>query len=596
LPKQTPKEQVKKLLTTPEDWLAALEPPEIASSSIWGEERVSLEQWLYEPAFMNLRGIRLSQVQMDAMVAKDDPDPRTNKYVEFVMEWGKGSGKDFISALSALRQCYTLLCLRNPYDYYGLARGTGIQLLNVAYVKEQAYIIYLGQVKGLLRGSPWFTRRGYEILKATIRLPMEITLISAAADSDAIEGNNLFFSVMDEASAFRDTNLVKAMGKLEGQKVEKSADAIYNVLRTSTNSRFPGVGKVVIISYPRYIDDFTQTKRKENEKLATGWTSGPLPTWEVNPRVSRERLQDDYDRNEELALAMYECKPPFAEDGYVKHPDRFLKAVAMGGSIGLVPPVNEAGQFYEHFRGIPGRYYAIHVDLGLSKDRCGLAVARQGEPVVRKKCPCGGFNFKDVYACQNCGRPIELWAEKELPTCVFTLVKQFAPVPPNKDINFAAVREFILGLRERGHFIWALSYDGWQSVDSRQIMSQVLGKRIVRERWADPTKKPKEQDIVDLLSVDRDTEAYDTLKEFIDDERCFIVPDGGDPNNDENKGPTAMAFREWRKLRIINGKRIDHPLGGSKDIIDAMAGAAYWVAQMPIVHNRRPVMVGWKNK
>ena len=383
--KDNSKEQARKLLTSPSAWLEALEPPEVQSSDTWAEERVDLETWLYDSGYMNLKGIRLSETQMDALVAMDDINPKTNVKIEFVMEWGKGSGKDFISALSGLRQCYSLQCLKNPYDYYGLARNTGIQLVNVAYVKDQANRVYLGQVKGLLKGSRWFTRRGFEVLKSTIRFPQEIEFISAAADGDAVEGNNMFFAVMDEASAFRDTNVVRAMNKAEGQKVERSADAIYRVLRTSTNSRFPGIGKVVIISYPRYIDDFTQVKRKENEKLTTGWTSGPLCTWDVNPRVTREQFADDYARNPELAMAMYECKPPYAEDGYVKNPDRYLRCVANGGRIGLTSPLNEVGQFVQNFVGLPGRYYAIHIDLGLNKDKCGLALARQGEPVKDRK-------------------------------------------------------------------------------------------------------------------------------------------------------------------------------------------------------------------
>src|SRR5579872_1285726 len=586
------------LLTTIDDWFESLPPPSVHFSDTWAEERSPLDVWLYDREYMGLNphrsasGVTLSDKQFGMLEAMDDIDPRTNQKIEFVAEWGKGSGKDFLSALGGLHQTYSLLCLKNPYAYYGLAPNTGFQLVNVAYVKDQAKGVYLNQVKGLLRGSKWFQGK-YDIQSTIIKFDHEIEFISAAADGDAVEGKNMYYAVMDEASAFKDTNVVRAMNKAEGQKTEKAADAIYRVLRTSINSRFPGVGKLVIISYPRYINDFTQTKRKENENTTWGWTSGPLATWEVNPRVKKSDFDVDYARNPEMARAMYECDPPFAVDGYIKSPEFYLKAIAAGGKLGLTKPYNEYGQFENTFYGLTARFYAIHIDLGLNKDKCGFAMARQGNPVTVKRCPCNQFNFREAQACIACGRSQDLWLPIERPTCVFTLIKQFAPTEGEKEINFGDIREYVQAIQQRGHKIWALSYDGWQSVDSRQIMDKVLGKRQVRDRWQDPDKKIKEEDIVKLLSVDRNTEVHDTFKEFVMDGRCFIYPDG-DPLNDEDPSPVCVGYREWRSLRIQNGKKIDHPLGGSKDVIDAMAGAAYWVAQMPLLRERSPNFMGFK--
>lgn len=484
--------------------------------------------------------------------------------------------------------------MRNPYAYYGMATGTGMQIVNVAYVKEQATNVYLKQVKGLLNGSPWFARRGFEITRQRVKFEHDIEFVSTSADGDAAEGQNIFFSVMDEASAFKTSSNVKAMNKADGQKADRDAEAIYKVLRTSANSRFPRVGKVVIISYPRYRDDFTQQKRKENEDSPSGWTSGPYATWDVNPRVTRADFDDDYRKNPEMAAAMYECLPPFSVDGYIKHPERFIAAVAQGMKMGLREPLDDSGAYLSDFHGVPGRYYAIHVDLALNKDKCALALARQGEPIESLKCPCNSFNLHDVAACTHCGRPRNQWIKTELPTMVVELLKYFNPGPGN-DVNFAEVRDEILWLRERGHKLWALSYDGWQSVDSRQIMSDILGTKPLFDRWG---KEIGQQPIVSLLSVDRNTEAHDTLKEFIYDGRFFIYGPTGLKNVDEltaddNQHPVALAFREWRSLRVMNGKKIDHPVGGSKDLVDALAGAALHIARMPIYKMRRPVFGGW---
>lgn len=597
-----------KLLTSVGDWISSLPSPEevTGADADFREQPVDLEKWLYARAYMGLTRIRLSDTQFQFLSAMDDIDPNTNRWTEFVAEWGKGSGKDFICALAALRQVYLLLCLRNPYDYYGLAKGTGIQLVNVAYTKEQAKGVFLNQVKGLLRGSLWFAKHSWAITRTEITFhEHNIVFISGAADGDSIEGNNLFFGLMDEASAFKDTNTIKAMNVEEGSKVMHAADVIYNVLRSSTRSRFPTVGKVVIISYPRYKDDFTQMKRKENEASDSGYTSGPYATWEVNPRVTKEDFAIDYERNPEMAAAMYECNPPWSADGYVKWPERFITAAARGRNMGLESPIDLEGSYSLDFRGKPGRYHAIHVDLALNRDGCALALGYQGEPVERKRCPCNAFNLHDVFHCQRCGRPVEQWRSELLPTCIISLLKLFKPTGEKGEVDFSQVRDEILWIRDRGHKIWALSYDGWQSVDSRQIMSDILGKRKVRDRWG---KNEREEDIVSMLSVDRNTEAHDTLKEMIYDERFFIyapqdfddiVIEEGEKRNqdtlwDKSQDPVAQAFREWRRLKLINGKKVDHPKGGSKDLVDALAGVAYHVSKMPILRDRSPTVRGWQ--
>ncbi len=582
------------LLTGVNSWLSAMPTPEAQSNKYWREKPIDLETWLYDPAFMNMSSIRLSPLQYEVLEAADDINPNTCKYTEFVIEWGKGSGKDMLAALLALRQVYLLLCLKDPYAYYGMAPGSGIELCNVAYTREQAKDVYFKQLKGFLTGSRWFRKHDYNILGNAIRYPFGITMLSKAADSDSAEGQNMFLAVMDEAAAFKDLNTVKAMNKGEGEKIKSSAEAIYDVLRTSTRTRFPTVGKVVIISYPRYIDDFIQTKRKEGETLAGCWTSGPYATWEVNPRMKRADFQADYDRDPEMAAAMFECKPPFSVDGYIKHPERFIKAVARGRSIGLENPIDEAGVYSPKFEGTPGRYYAIHVDLALNKDKCALALGCQGQPERRMKCPCNAWNLKDVLRCRNCQRPVEQWIETLLPTIVFPLIRLFSRGGERKEVDFAEVREEILWIRERGHYLYSVTYDGWQSQDSVQILDKILGNRKVQTKRYGGPMDFKDEAIVGIQSVDRTSEAHDTLKEFIYDERAFIMPAGdGVPDDDQNQDVIAQAYREWRALRVLQNRKIDHPRGGAKDIVDAMAGVALQVAKMPIARTRAPMILGW---
>lgn len=564
----------------------------------------SLEDWLYFPEYMNLGDTRLSKIQYDFINSMDDINPKTNPTEEVVGLWGKGSGKDFICALAALRKIYKLLLLKNPYGYYGLVKGTGMQLVNVAYTKDQAKYVYFKQVRGLLLGSPWFVKQNPEIQTSRIKFKHEIELVSTSADGDSAEGQNIFFAVMDEASAFKDSAMVKSMRRADGVKVDRAADAIYYVLRTSINSRFPGAGILAIISYPRYKGDFTEQKAEENREGGRGYVSGPYATWEVNPLRKRSDFDEDYRKAPEKAAAMYECKAQYAEDSYVAFPQRFIDCVIESMKIpDLRSPIDENGAYEPMWRGMPGRLYAIHVDLGLKKDRCALALARQGEFVTRIKCPCNhvSSHLWQAEVCAGCGRPQERWIKVELPTMVVTLLKAFKPKKNAlgaAEVDFSDVREEILWIRERGHKIWALSYDGWQSVDSIQTMRKLLGSRQVKDRWG---KEIRTEEICNTLSVDRNTEAYDTLKEFIYDGRFFITPPLGVTKasqweDKESKEPVVIAYQEWRALRIINAKKVDHMIGNSKDFCDALAGTAYWISKMPMHRSRVPRISGWAER
>jgi hypothetical protein len=51
------------------------------------------------------------------------------------------------------------------------------------------------------------------------------------------------------------------------------------------------------------------------------YVSGPLATWEVNPRVKgKHQFASDYRNDPNAAAAKYECKPTRAIDAYFRNP------------------------------------------------------------------------------------------------------------------------------------------------------------------------------------------------------------------------------------------------------------------------------------
>ena len=70
----------------------------------------------------------------------------------------------------------------------------------------------------------------------------------------------------------------------------------------------------------------------------------------------------------------------------------------------------------------------------------------------------------------------------------------------------------------------------------------------------------------EVLSVDRNTAAYDTLKEkmYAGKLKCYRY---------------EPFLEELSRLELREGVKVDHPPSGSKDVSDAVAGAVYKAVQ-----------------
>jgi len=155
----------------------------------------------------------------------------------------------------------------------------------------------------------------------------------------------------------------------------------------------------------------------------------------------------------------------------------------------------------------------IHIDLALTRDQCGFALSHWN-PVNNR-----------------CSQPI---------------VHQIK-CTPRMPLNFQAVRNMVIQLKELGWMIVLVSYDNFQSAESMQQL----------ELQGIPTEK---------VSVDSNTAPYDTLADYISDDAYEFYPH-------------PVAVRELKKLIMVAGKKIDHPKKKSKDVADAQAGSAFITAR-----------------
>nr|DAT56962.1 MAG TPA: terminase [Caudoviricetes sp.] len=445
---------------------------------------------------------------------------------EVICMLGKGSGKDHCARISMAYTTYLLHCLNDPLTYFGKARGVYIDLLNLAVNAQQAQRVFFEPFKNLLLGSPYFNEVGFEPRVSEIFFfSRPVRCFSGHSESEGWEGYEVMTVILDEISAF------KTDAELRGETRSKgSASAIYNMSKLSVMSRFPEVGKVILLSFPRYKGDFIQQRffnsRDKNEPKT--W-SMKAATWEVNPTIKREQLESEYIRNPIEARARFECEPPNMEDAYFRDADSVRKAFNYRED-----PMDEDGVFKPWFNNKDGHVRFIHVDLALKRDRAALSMVH-----------CAGF--KELQTSMGV---------ETLPIINVDLVHSWEATI-GAEINFASIRQMIIDLC-RKFDVGVVTFDRWQSVE----MIQSLRSQGIN---------------ADFHSVKKTD--YDTLTTAIYDTRL------------RGYWNEILVEEELLKLRLFANNKIDHPSTGSKDLADALAGAVYMCMDNVAVDNEIEIEV-----
>ena len=429
---------------------------------------------------------------------------------EVICMLGKGSGKDHCARISMAYTVYLIHCLRDPLIYYGKAHGVYIDLLNLAVNAQQAQRVFFEPLKNLLLRSPYFNKVGFEPRVSEIFFfSKPVRCFSGHSESEGWEGYEVMTIILDEIAA------VKTDAELRGETRSKgSASAIYNMSKLSIMSRFPEVGKVILLSFPRYKGDFIQQRyyNSREKKEPKTWTI-KAATWEVNPTIKREQLESEYIRNPVEARARFECEPPNMEDAYFRDPELVRKAFMYSED-----PVDEEGNFKPWFNKTDGQVRFIHIDLALKRDRAALSMVH-----------CTGL--KEVKT---------LMGVENLPIINVDLVYSWE-ASVNQEINFASIRQMILDLC-RKFDVAKVTFDRWQSIE----MIQSLRAQSIN---------------ADFHSVKKTD--FDTLMTAIYDTRL------------RGYWNELLVEEELLKLRLFGNNKIDHPSSGSKDLADAVAGAVF---------------------
>ncbi len=427
------------------------------------------------------------------------PDPLLPcQYHTLALTGSIGIGKSFVAVLCMLYELYRMLCLKDPYVYYGLQPIDKITFAVMNITLDASKGVAWDKMQQLLQSSEWFLARG--TVRGEINVewsPSKNIELIAGSLSRHIIGRAVFSAFFDEVS-FQPNQDV--------EKQKEKAKALVNTADARMQSRFMKGDKnptlLILASSKRteqsYMETFIENKKKNESKTTyvvdePQWVIRedknssrtfkvaignkflaseviPLDATEKDIQIYRNRgykildvpigyyetFIDDID----IALTDVAGISTTSSSRYLSGPriaaikNSELKNPFSSDIIEIGNNPEDNNQYYDYFnldcidKTLLQYPLYIHLDMSISGDKTGIA----GVWIKGKKPPVEG-------------QP----PSKELffqPAFVVSI-----KAPKGYQISFEKNRQFIYWLKDNGFNIKGVSFDSFQSADMSQQLS-----------------------------------------------------------------------------------------------------------------------------
>lgn len=478
-----------------------------------------------------------------------------------------GIGKTTFASIALPYMVHWVLCLKDPQDFFGLLPGSRIAFMQMSTSEDQAKEVLFGDIDARIKHSKWFIENYQRdpAFKNQIRFPKDIWILPGDSAETTFEGYNILAGILDEMDSHKQT------------KEKDYAESGYDTIHSRIESRFGKRGLLICIGQMKKGNGFAANKYEELLKddeahvvrmtiwESFGWDNYLKPDgtrdsfWYDTKRkrivptgVARDvenanlieiptMYRKNFENNPEKALRDLAGIPPATGDPFISlvdkihlcrdkwveryNPEETVDPLLSPVTMDVVRP-----QFEEWFKAPDTLRRACHIDLAYSPDGDALGLAM--------------------------GHVVEMVEiEDELkPYIVFDMLLR-VKAAPGTEIIIGDIRRIIYHLRDDLRFrIKKVTMDGFQSTDS---MQQFRKKKIDSE----------------YVSVDRSVLPYHDLREAIYEERIEF-PKYMTYINRGDTTQVEIAVKELTEL-TDTGKKIDHPVKGSKDVTDAMAGVTF---------------------
>lgn len=220
-------------------------------------------------------------------------------------------------------------------------------------------------------------------------------------------------------------------------------------------------------------------------------------------------------------------------------------------------PFNDIkGRLEPDFKPLAEDYHAryMHIDLGLTRDACGISMCHAPYFVTRTK-----KIFDDGQA------RIETF---HLPFVRFDFIGRIKATMGD-EIILSNIREIIYDIASRGFYLNLISYDGFQSVESMQILRS-QGYKVARLSIDRTSTK---------LIVDKHYDKFNGVRrESTDGQLTAAVQSVKDALYD---GRLEVPYHEYVRKEMEGAEidykknKVDHKPRGTIDILHTLSGATY---------------------
>lgn len=506
------------------------------------------------------------------------PDNLTTSYNTLILTGAIGLGKTLMGVLAQLYLLYRMLCLKDPYGYYGMMPSDKITFSMLNITLEAAQGVGWDKLQQLLQGSDWFMEHG--TLNASRsnpqwQPPKGIEIIFGSNNRHVV-GRALFCNLTDEVNFGVGNNVEKQ--KAKQRKMIAQIDARM-ISRFGKGTYLPTLN--IIISSKdveqAFLNSYIEDKKKNESKTTLiidepqwivrndkGSPDDPGAFWVAigNKFLAHELLPKDADDSlvsqyREKGYSMLKV-PPIYREHFETNLDQALMDDAGYSTTSItkyisgirlneiktdsyqnpfVKDVIEVGNAqddqlqYANFFDLSrvdsrdlSRPLFIHLDLSMTGDKTGLA----GVWITGKEKGVEGGNSMTY----------------KLAFSVSIKAPQGAQVSFNKTINF------INWLRNNSFAVKGVSSDTFQSASTLQDLKANGFRTNV-------------QSVDRIDSVNRICIPYDFFKTCIYERRLQIYK------------KCDLLTDEITSLERLSDGHIDHPKYGSKDQSDAVCGALF---------------------
>lgn len=507
------------------------------------------------------------------------PNPFESPYLEVVATGAIGIGKTTLAKVGSSYDISKMLLLSNPHRNYGLISTQKIEYAIINATMTLARSVIYDELIEWWRLSPFFSSFMRKNKSQDTLFPKRINIVSGSRPSHFI-GRAIFGAILDEMN-FQD--------KVENQAYENYTNVLRRLKsRFGTSKYLPG--HLWLLSSKRRDSDPLQVhiERSRNDPSTVVFDAA---LWEVKKEKlnlsgkyfyvyagdnSRDPfiIGDNYDHKVHYNLdesriirVPVEFRKDFEKD--IFNAIRDLAGVSVQGVHKFIPSVEAISSvmtgknivdkeylevdFYDKEPIItfilpnieriknpisPNSPRFIHLDLALTRDYVGIA---------------SSFVMDYVQTVREDESGIQVVVKEPIVVVEWVI---YIKAKTNQEIPLNKVRDFILDLKRLGYPIAATSADGYQSALLLQDLTQAGLK-------------------TQIVSVDRDYNPYLNLKRMIYEKRIVL------PKSERLK-------RELMDL-IDTGKKVDHPVDGSKDGADAVAGSV-WLATNSGYSKQNPLL------